>query len=49
MTRSFKMDESTAENKILREKLRLLEKEKEAWRKTQFIANAADQLLTMID
>ena len=43
------MDESTAENKILREKLRLLEKEKESWRKTQFIANAADQLLTMID
>jgi two-component system cell cycle sensor histidine kinase/response regulator CckA len=34
---------------MLREKLRLLEKEKEAWRKTQFIANAADQLLTMID
>ena len=43
------MDESTAENKVLREKLRLLEKEKESWRKTQFIANAADQLLTMID
>ncbi|WP_372683021.1 PAS domain S-box protein [Desulfosarcina sp.] len=43
------MDESTAEIKVLREKLRLLEKEKESWRKTQFIANAADQLLTMID
>ena len=43
------MDELLAENKVLREKLRLLEKEKEAWRKTQFIANAADQLLTMID
>ena len=43
------MDESTAEISVLREKLRLLEKEKEAWRKTQFIANAADQLLTMID
>jgi len=43
------LNESTAEIKVLREKLRLLEEEKEAWRKTQFIANAADQLLTMID
>ncbi len=43
------MDESTAEITVLREKVRLLEKEKESWRKTQFIANAADQLLTMID
>ena len=43
------MDESTAENKVLQEKLRILEKEKESWRKTQFIANMADQLLTMID
>ncbi|MBR9985482.1 MAG: PAS domain S-box protein [Desulfosarcina sp.] len=43
------MDEATAEIKVLREKLRLLEKEKESWRKSQFIANAADQLLTMID
>jgi len=49
MTHNLSMDELTAENKALREKLRLLEKEKEAWRKTQFIANAADQLLTMID
>ena len=49
MTRTLSMDDLTAENKLLREKLRLLEKEKEAWRKTQFIANAADQLLTMID
>jgi PAS domain S-box-containing protein len=43
------MDELAAENKYLQERLRLLEKEKETWRKTQFIANAADQLLTMID
>ena len=49
MTRTLSMDDLTSENKLLREKLRLLEKEKEAWRKTQFIANAADQLLTMID
>jgi two-component system cell cycle sensor histidine kinase/response regulator CckA len=49
MMRSLNMDQTTAENKVLREKIRLLEKEKEAWRKTQFIANAADQLLTMID
>ena len=49
MTHNLSMDELTAENKALREKLRLLQKEKEAWRKTQFIANAADQLLTMID
>ena len=49
MTRTFDMDQITAENKLLREKLRLLEKEKEALRKTVFIANAADQLLTMID
>ena len=43
------MDKLEAEYKALREKLRRLEKEKESWRKTQFIANAADQLLTMID
>ena len=43
------MDALIAENKQLRERVRLLEKEKEALRKTQFIANAADQLLTMID
>ncbi|MCB2146155.1 MAG: PAS domain S-box protein [Deltaproteobacteria bacterium] len=49
MTHTFSMDDLTAENQLLREKLRLLENEKEAWRKTQFIANAADQLLTMID
>jgi two-component system, cell cycle sensor histidine kinase and response regulator CckA len=49
MTDHLRMDELDAENKQLREKVRLLEKEKEAWRKTQFIANAADQLLTMID
>ena len=49
MTRSLSMQELAAENDQLREKVRLLEKEKEARRKTQFIANAADQLLTMID
>ncbi len=49
MTHNHSIEELTGEIKALREKLRLLEKEKEAWRKTQFIANAADQLLTMID
>jgi PAS domain S-box-containing protein len=49
MAHDLHIDELSAQNKILREKLHLLEKEKEAWRKTQFIANAADQLLTMID
>ncbi|MGD9309849.1 MAG: PAS domain S-box protein [Desulfosarcina sp.] len=43
------IDQLAAENHALREKLRLLEMEKETRRKTQFIANAADQLLTMID
>ncbi len=37
------------ENQHLREKLQNLEEEKEALRKTKFIANVADQLLTMID
>jgi two-component system cell cycle sensor histidine kinase/response regulator CckA len=46
---NLNMDDVLAENKALREKLRLLEMERESWRKTQFIANAADQLLTMID
>ncbi|MBC2713452.1 MAG: PAS domain S-box protein [Desulfosarcina sp.] len=49
MTHNLSMNELASENKVLRERLRLLEKKKEAWRKTQFIANAADQLLTMID
>ena len=49
MTHTQSIDELSAENHLLREKFRLLEREKEAWRKTQFIANAADQLLTMID
>jgi PAS domain S-box-containing protein len=49
MSHTNRIDELTAENDLLREKLRLLEKEKEAWRKSRFIANAADQLLTMID
>ena len=49
MTHTQSIDELSAENKRLREKLRLFEREKEARRKTQFIANAADQLLTMID
>ncbi|MFO7716242.1 PAS domain S-box protein [Desulfosarcina sp.] len=49
MTQNRTLDEFAAENKHLREKLQILEREKEAWRKTQFIANAADQLLTMID
>ena len=43
------IDELAAENAALRERLRRLEKEKETRRKTQFIADAADQLLTMID
>jgi two-component system, cell cycle sensor histidine kinase and response regulator CckA len=43
------MDESAQKIEVMREKVRLLEKEKEAFRKTRFIANAADQLLTMID
>jgi two-component system cell cycle sensor histidine kinase/response regulator CckA len=43
------MDELAAENKRLREKVRLFEKERDDWCKSQFIANAADQLLTMID
>jgi two-component system cell cycle sensor histidine kinase/response regulator CckA len=49
MTEDLNMESLAAENKVLRKKLALLEKEKEVWRKTQFIANAADQLLTMID
>ena len=49
MSHTTRIDELTTENDTLREKVRLLEKEKEAWRKTRFIANAADQLLTMID
>ena len=49
MNDNLSMDELVAENSALREKLRSLENEKEARRKTQFIANAADQLLTMID
>ena len=49
MAEYFNMESLAAENQVLREKLALLEKEKEAWRKTKFIANAADQLLTMID
>ena len=43
------IDQLAAENATLRERLRRMEVEKEARRKTQFIANAADQLLTMID
>ncbi|WP_419663404.1 two component system sensor histidine kinase, hybrid [Desulfosarcina variabilis str. Montpellier] len=43
------MNDLTAENKKLREKVRRLEEEKESWRRAQFITNAADQLLTMID
>lgn len=43
------MEKLIAQNEALRRKLRLLEREKEARRKTQFIANAADQLLTMVD
>ncbi len=49
MKRFLAMDEFAAENKRLRETIRRLEKEKQVRRKTQFIANAADQLLTMID
>jgi PAS domain S-box-containing protein len=49
MTEDLNMESLAAENKVLRKKLALLEKEKEVWRKTKFIANAADQLLTMID
>ncbi|HSO20164.1 MAG TPA: PAS domain-containing protein, partial [Desulfosarcina sp.] len=44
-----KTDQLAAENRTLRQKVRALEAEKASWRKTQFIANAADQLLTMID
>ncbi|WP_054697469.1 PAS domain S-box protein [Desulfosarcina cetonica] len=43
------IDDLTAENRSLRQKLKALEEEREAWRKVQFIANVADQLLTMID
>ncbi|BBO88788.1 PAS domain S-box protein [Desulfosarcina ovata] len=49
MTHTSSIDELTSENRLLRQKLQALENEKKAWRKTQFIANAADQLLTMID
>ena len=49
MNKKPSIHELAAENAALRERLLRLEKEKEARRKTQFIANAADQLLTMID
>ncbi len=49
MTDNLTIDQLAAENKALKEELQRLEKEKEARRKTQFIANAADQFLTMID
>jgi len=49
MNDNLTMNELAAENSALRKKLRSLENEKEVRRKTQFIANAADQLLTMID
>jgi two-component system, cell cycle sensor histidine kinase and response regulator CckA len=49
MTDTPSIDNLAEENRHLKEKLRLLEKERETWRKSQFIANAADQLLTMID
>ena len=43
------IDDILEENRRLKAKLHQLIEEKEAWRKSQFIANAADQLLTMID
>jgi PAS domain S-box-containing protein len=49
MTHHHRTDESAQPYEALREKVRLLEKEREVRRKTQFVANAADQLLTMID
>ena len=49
MTDTSRIDELAEENRRLKASLRLLETEKETWRKSQFIANAADQLLTMID
>jgi two-component system, cell cycle sensor histidine kinase and response regulator CckA len=49
MTHHHATNESEQTIEVLREKIRLMEKEREAFRKTQFISNAADQLLTMID
>ncbi len=49
MTTHPRIDDLPTENDVLRERIRILERERDAWRKTQFIANAADQLLTMID
>ena len=49
MTTHPSIDDLLVEINRLREKIRILETERASWRKTQFIANAADQLLTMID
>jgi PAS domain S-box-containing protein len=49
MSKNLTIDELAAENTALKKQLQRLRKEKEVRRKTQFIADAADQLLTMID
>ncbi len=49
MIENHQIHQLKAENRKLRKNLRFLEREQELWQKIQFITNAADQLLTMID